>query len=154
MGGDWRLVARPSAGDGRYSFTWRPQHHGKRRVRVTFRADRINARAARPRTVRIYEHDPPTWCGPGFYGRRTACGRRLTRRTLGVANRHLPCGTPVSFMYRGHTVTVPVMIRSRVSLPTGSTSSAPGGAKAGDAVTGPQSVTHRKSAAPPPFTLP
>ena len=28
-----------------------------------------------------------TWYGPGFYGRKTACGQRLTRRLLGVAHR-------------------------------------------------------------------
>ena len=52
-----------------------------------------------------------TWYGPGFYGRRTACGVRLGRATAGVAHRTLPCGTPVTFYYRGSFETVPVIDR-------------------------------------------
>ncbi len=42
-----------------------------------------------------------TWYGPGLWGRRTACGVPLTPRTVGVANRSLPCGTRVTLAYRG-----------------------------------------------------
>jgi rare lipoprotein A len=52
-----------------------------------------------------------TWYGPGFYGRRTACGRILKRSTQGVAHRRLPCGTPVTFYYRGRLKTVTVIDR-------------------------------------------
>jgi Lytic transglycolase len=52
-----------------------------------------------------------SWYGPGFYGKRTACGQRLTRTLLGVANRRLPCGTQVQVAYRGHTLVVPVIDR-------------------------------------------
>jgi len=52
-----------------------------------------------------------TWFGPGFYGRRTACGQLLTPAVVGVANRTLPCGTLVSLSYRGRAVTVPVIDR-------------------------------------------
>jgi hypothetical protein len=52
-----------------------------------------------------------TWYGPGLYGRRTACGVRLRRSTQGVAHRRLPCGTPVTFYYRGRFKTVPVIDR-------------------------------------------
>jgi rare lipoprotein A len=52
-----------------------------------------------------------TWYGPGLYGRRTACGQRLGRSTLGVAHRSLPCGTNVTLYYRGHFATVPVIDR-------------------------------------------
>jgi rare lipoprotein A len=52
-----------------------------------------------------------TWYGPGFFGRRTACGRILRRSTQGVAHRRLPCGTPVTFYYRGRLKTVPVIDR-------------------------------------------
>jgi peptidoglycan lytic transglycosylase len=52
-----------------------------------------------------------TWYGPGFYGRRTACGNVLHRSTQGVAHRRLPCGTPVTFYYRGRLKTVPVIDR-------------------------------------------
>jgi rare lipoprotein A (peptidoglycan hydrolase) len=52
-----------------------------------------------------------TWYGPGLYGRHTACGQLLTARTIGVAHRSLPCGTPVKFLYRGHTIVAPVIDR-------------------------------------------
>jgi rare lipoprotein A len=52
-----------------------------------------------------------TWYGPGFYGRRTACGLRLGRTTPGVAHRRLPCGTSVTLYYRGRFATVPVIDR-------------------------------------------
>jgi hypothetical protein len=52
-----------------------------------------------------------TWYGPGFYGDRTACGRVLRRSTVGVAHRKLPCGTIVTFSYRGRTVQAPVIDR-------------------------------------------
>jgi len=52
-----------------------------------------------------------TWYGPGLYGRHTACGRLLTARTVGVAHRSLPCGTPVRFLYRGRSIVAPVIDR-------------------------------------------
>ena len=52
-----------------------------------------------------------TWYGPGFYGRRTACGTRLTKTTLGVAHKKLPCGTQVTFSLNGLTVDTTVIDR-------------------------------------------
>jgi rare lipoprotein A len=52
-----------------------------------------------------------TWFGPGFYGKKTACGQTLTPSVIGVANRTLPCGTLVKVAYKGHTLTVPVLDR-------------------------------------------
>jgi rare lipoprotein A len=46
-----------------------------------------------------------------LYGTELACGGRLEASTVGVAHRTLPCGTPVTFRYRGRTVTVPVVDR-------------------------------------------
>ena len=57
-------------------------------------------------------YDPEvSWYGPGFYGGRTACGQAYTRELLGVAHRTLPCGTKVSFLFEGRTITVPVVDR-------------------------------------------
>ena len=41
---------------------------------------------------RVYVYRPAlaSWYGPGFYGRRTACGQIVTPSTLGVANKSLP----------------------------------------------------------------
>ncbi|MBA2637936.1 MAG: septal ring lytic transglycosylase RlpA family protein, partial [Solirubrobacterales bacterium] len=52
-----------------------------------------------------------TWYGPGLYGRRTACGQRLTSRLRGVAHKRLPCGTPVTLHRGGRFVTVRVVDR-------------------------------------------
>lgn len=52
-----------------------------------------------------------TWYGPGFFGNRTACGQRLTRRTVGVAHKTLPCGTEVTFAYRGRVLRTRVIDR-------------------------------------------
>jgi len=56
-----------------------------------------------------------SWYGPGFYGNGGACGmlgpNGLTKETVGVAHRTLPCGTVVTFRYNGRTVTTRVMDR-------------------------------------------
>jgi hypothetical protein len=52
-----------------------------------------------------------TWYGPGFYGNRTACGVRYTRKVVGVAHRTLPCGTLVEFKWHGITTVAPVIDR-------------------------------------------
>jgi hypothetical protein len=52
-----------------------------------------------------------TWYGPGLFGRRTACGKRLTRRLVGVAHRTLPCGTRIRFERDGHIVEARVVDR-------------------------------------------
>ena len=65
----------------------------------------------RPRLVALMRYRMATWYGPGLYGNRTACGKRLRRRTLGVAHKSLPCGTPVTFYRAGRFVTVPVIDR-------------------------------------------
>jgi rare lipoprotein A len=62
-------------------------------------------------TTTVYRQSIATQYGPGFYGQRTACGRRLTKTTIGVANRTLKCGSPVAILYRGKTLIVPVIDR-------------------------------------------
>lgn len=52
-----------------------------------------------------------TWFGPGFYGKKTACGQTLTPAVVGIASRTLPCGTLVLVAYDGHRLTVPVIDR-------------------------------------------
>jgi hypothetical protein len=54
-----------------------------------------------------------SWYGPGFYGRRTACGLAMTESLKGVAHRTLPCGTKITFKNpaNGRTITVPVVDR-------------------------------------------
>lgn len=54
-----------------------------------------------------------SWYGPGFYGKRTACGLAMTEGLRGVAHRTLPCGTKVTFRNpsNGRTLTLPVVDR-------------------------------------------
>jgi hypothetical protein len=65
----------------------------------------------RPRLVALMRYRRATWYGPGLYGNRTACGKRLRPATLGVAHKSLPCGTPVTFYRGGRFITVPVIDR-------------------------------------------
>lgn len=62
-------------------------------------------------TITVYTIGIATIYGPGLYGRRTACGERLRRDTLGVANVKLRCGTPVDLEFAGHAIVVPVIDR-------------------------------------------
>lgn len=76
----------------------------------------VNQPAARERSVEknVWRFDPNvSFYGPGFYGRRTACGHAYTTAILGVAHRTLPCGTRVTFQNpaNGRTITVPVIDR-------------------------------------------
>lgn len=53
-----------------------------------------------------------SWYGPGFYGRRTACGQTYTPEIVGVAHRVLRCGTLIQITSpAGITLTVPVIDR-------------------------------------------
>jgi hypothetical protein len=71
---------------------------------------------ARVRSVAIpqWKNDPEvSWYGPGFYGKRTACGYAMTETLRGVAHRTLPCGTKVTFRNaaNGRTITTTVVDR-------------------------------------------
>jgi Lytic transglycolase len=49
--------------------------------------------------------------GKTMWGRSTACGQVLRPSTIGVANKTLPCGTPVKFIWHGHSIVAPVIDR-------------------------------------------
>src|ERR1700761_6841355 len=49
--------------------------------------------------------------GKTMWGRTTACGEILRPTTIGVANKTLPCGTPVKFSWHGRTIVAPVIDR-------------------------------------------
>ncbi|MHB8240519.1 MAG: septal ring lytic transglycosylase RlpA family protein [Solirubrobacteraceae bacterium] len=68
-----------------------------------------------PSTPKVHTTGIATWFGPGFYGKKTACGQTLTPGVVGVANRTLPCGTLIKVSYAGHVLTVPVLDRGPYS---------------------------------------
>jgi rare lipoprotein A len=116
----WITVTSAVVGpDGTYTATWQAD----RALKTTLRAVPATAAAATTRAVAatgasvegraltMYRRARVTWYGPGFYGRKTACGARLSKATLGVANKSLPCGTLVDLYNNGETVTVPVIDR-------------------------------------------
>lgn len=112
----WHWASTASATiqpDGSFSAVWHTNHIGRFAIRAVI-AGRSVAQAARdtpPLTITVYRPSRATLYGPGLYGRRTACRRKLTRRTIGLANRTLRCGTKVALYYRGRTMVVPVIDR-------------------------------------------
>ena len=115
----WIPIAATTIGaDGVYSARWRADVTGRLTTRATVgpAADAeagaaLALAAPLETTVTVYRPAVATWYGPGFYGRKTACGHRMTRKLLGVAHRKLPCGTQVAITYKGQAITVPVVDR-------------------------------------------
>jgi len=100
------------AGDGTFVARWRTDHIGRFRLRARIEGDGARSASASPElSLTVYKPAKATWYGPGFYGRRTACGQKMTRTLVGVAHRWLPCGTRVAVFYGGRTMTVPVVDR-------------------------------------------
>jgi hypothetical protein len=114
-------TAATVAANGSYDAAWQVDKAGKTTVRAILatqamtatRTASATAPAARGlgRAITLYRRAKVTWYGPGFYGRRTACGKRMSRVLLGVAHKTLPCGTLVDLYNNGRTVTVPVVDR-------------------------------------------
>jgi hypothetical protein len=116
-GGGWRTVDRTrTRSGGRFRASFKPSGIGVYRLRVRFPGDRTVAGASDSlRKVYVYRAGHASWYGPGLWGNSTACGGALTAGRLGVANKSLPCGTRVTFRYRGRSVTVPVIDRGPFS---------------------------------------
>lgn len=101
--GRWHTAAADSTGSqGRFRLRFTP-HSDSERLRVRFGGDRSNAAASRSAGgVRVYRQSTASWYQDGG---STACGFHAQ---YGVANMSLPCGTKVTFIYHGHTVTATV----------------------------------------------
>lgn len=119
--GAWQLATTAQADEnGAFAAVWEPNHIGRHELRAVIGGDpaaetgAVQAHAAHssaPRTVTVYRPARASWYGPGFYGRRTACGTRLTPETLGVAHRRLACGTPVALLHGRRSLVVRVIDR-------------------------------------------
>ncbi len=110
--GGARLRTVRTRRDGTFSLRWRAPRAGVFKARAVLRGTRDH-RPARSRSGRInvYRAAHASYYGPGLYGNGTACGRRLTPSTIGVAHKTLPCGTRVTFRYHGRTATASVIDR-------------------------------------------
>jgi hypothetical protein len=99
--------------DGSFSAVWKTNHIGRFAIRAVVASPSLaqSATTTPSLTITIYRPSMATQYGPGFYGHRTACGVRLTKMTVGVANRTLRCGTNVAVYYQGRTMIVPVIDR-------------------------------------------
>jgi hypothetical protein len=115
-------VAATVAPNGSFSAIWPTDHIGRFAIRAVVTppagpltnaslAEQASATATPALTVTVYRPSLATQYGPGFYGRRTACGETLTKSIIGVANRTLECGTLVAVYYEGRTLVVPVIDR-------------------------------------------
>jgi rare lipoprotein A (peptidoglycan hydrolase) len=118
--GSWIPTTRTTvAADGSFLARWRTNAIGQFAVRALLdggqaqAAGQQQAASSAPLTtsVTIYRPARATWFGPGFYGRKTACGQVMSHALMGVAHRTLPCGTPIAVFFGGKSVTVPVVDR-------------------------------------------
>jgi hypothetical protein len=113
-GSSWVPVAVvPAASNGSFAASWRTSPAGPLTIRAELQGSPASSAAASAPSVSVtlYRRSIATLYGPGFYGAQTACGVTLRRRTIGVANRTLKCGTEVQVYYNGRVLTVPVIDR-------------------------------------------
>jgi hypothetical protein len=112
-GGTWRtLDGDATDARGAYTLTYRASRTGSWPLRVRFGGDGAHAATRRALgRLDVYRRSVASWYGPGLYGNSLSCGGRLSPGTLGVAHKTLPCGTKVTFRYRGRSVRVRVVDR-------------------------------------------
>lgn len=102
----------PTRRDGSFALRWSPDQIGAYSVRAYGLHDRrVRGSASAARHLTAYRQAAASYYGPGLYGGGLACGGTLQPGTLGVASKTLPCGARVKFLYRGRTITVPVVDR-------------------------------------------
>jgi rare lipoprotein A len=115
--GGWKTVDKTrTRRGGAFRASFKPRRAGVYRLRARFAGDAAAAAASRKlKRIYVYRPSQASWYGPGLFGNATACGGSLSAGRLGVANKYLPCGTRVTFRYRGRSVTVPVIDRGPFS---------------------------------------
>ena len=78
---------------------------------VGISTDGVVRRTTREALAARMRNQVASYYGPGFFGNRTACGQKLTKKTVGVAHKKLPCGTRVVFAHEGRWVRAKVIDR-------------------------------------------
>jgi hypothetical protein len=129
----WRAVARTATGTrGRFRLHFVPAAIGSAPARLRLHTTRpvvvppgracialhcggalgaaveMRPQVRRLGPLNVYRLAEASWYGGGG---SLACGGYLTSSTMGVANKTLPCGTPVTLRYGGRTVHVRVIDR-------------------------------------------
>jgi peptidoglycan lytic transglycosylase len=106
----WRTIAKTHTHRrGRFRVRYVPRLLGGERLRLRFSGDATDLSARRPLgRLDVYRLAEASWYGGGG---SLACGGELTSATMGVANKTLPCGTPVTLRYQGRIVRVRVIDR-------------------------------------------
>ncbi len=103
-GADWQTVAKAlTRRGGRFDLHFVAGNLGTEQLRVRFAGDASNGRAfGHVGRLTVYRESVASWYSDGG---STACGFHAT---MGVANKTLPCGTKVTFLYGGRQVTATV----------------------------------------------
>jgi rare lipoprotein A (peptidoglycan hydrolase) len=109
----WTIVTTTTAtAGGNFSAQWQPTKAEKLQVRAVPTNASVRAASTIPtKTISVYKSFSATWFGPGFYGNKTGCGKRMSRKLIGVAHKNLKCGTKVEIYYKGRTIVAPVVDR-------------------------------------------
>ncbi len=110
----WVNTASATVGsDGSFTAQWQADTPGQFAVRAVLagRSTSAHTASAWPMVKMIVYRMAIATIYGGPWGSTTACGEKLHRTTLGVANRTLPCGTKVSIYFKGRTIVVPVIDR-------------------------------------------
>ncbi|MSX02627.1 MAG: hypothetical protein F2813_05640 [Actinobacteria bacterium] len=116
--GTWTTVSSgPVTSAGSFKLTWRAPRAGRFLSRaVEGGLAKREVQGAPSTVITVLKRSQATWYDQS--GTKTACGVRLRKKTLGVANKTLPCGTLVDFSFRGRSITVPVIDRGPYSRGT------------------------------------
>ena len=106
----WSTLASARTGrTGRFRVRYVPRRAGSERVRLRFAGDASDPAAQRALgRLNVYRLAEASWYGGGG---GLACGGQLTSTTMGVANKTLPCGSPVTLRYGDRAVRVRVIDR-------------------------------------------
>ena len=111
---NWLLNSKPYASDvGFHEQFDEPTDAAVREFqeRAELASDGVVDSGTRDELRRRMKREAASWYGPGFWRNDTACGKKLRRKTVGVAHKRLPCGTKVVFNKGGRWLRTKVIDR-------------------------------------------